>query len=133
MKKPNLLIGILIVILVFTSCSNNNDDNSTNNSNIVFNPPEWIIGTWIHDGGANGMTELIFTSNDVIDSGGMSLSDYYNLDPGWVLRESSNSNTYKYAVYSETMGFTSWNREFKKIDENTLIYECCPSQPFIKQ
>ena len=26
MKKPNFLVGILIVILVFTSCSSNNDE-----------------------------------------------------------------------------------------------------------
>ena len=96
MKNQILLLKIFIGALIFTSCSNNDDGNSNNNSNIEFNPPEWIIGTWIHDGGANGISGVIFTSNDVISYlDEMSLKDFYNLDEGWTLRESSSSSTYK--------------------------------------
>ena len=57
--------NFLIVIFSFTlfSCSNSDDDN--NQTANYFNPPSWIIGTWIQEGSSLG-NGYIFTTNDFL-------------------------------------------------------------------
>lgn len=59
--KKNFLIIIFSIALF--SCSNSDDDN--NQTENYFNPPSWIIGTWIQEGSSLG-NGYIFTTNDFL-------------------------------------------------------------------
>lgn len=72
MKK----ISIFLLLAFVSSCSSspdNSSNNSSSNSNI--NPPSWIQGTWIQDGGTGGYK---FTSNDFILVGSSSQTSFAN-------------------------------------------------------
>lgn len=59
--KKNFLIIIFSIALF--SCSNSDDDN--NQTENYFNPPSWIIGTWIQEGSSLG-NGYIFITNDFL-------------------------------------------------------------------
>lgn len=59
MKK----ISIFLLLAFVSSCSSTSDNSSNNSSNNAsINPPAWIQGTWIQDGGTSAGYK--FTQND---------------------------------------------------------------------
>ncbi|TXD48160.1 MULTISPECIES: hypothetical protein [unclassified Polaribacter] len=63
MKKTIYFFTILLITL--SSCSSDND--SSLNSKILINPPNWIQGKWLLEGGsAVGESGWSFTNNDFI-------------------------------------------------------------------
>lgn len=57
MKTTTTLL--LVLLLFLTSCSSD-DDNS------LFNPPNWLIGTWEINSETDGITKFVFTRNNIV-------------------------------------------------------------------
>jgi hypothetical protein len=127
MRKTTFFILLIITSLNFLSCSNNNDEgNSTSRSCI--NPPEWLVGTWIHYQGNVEENKNIVSKNNII-SFDYDISTDLRIaycDKGFAGITTEEEFTDKYYLFRWilTSGGTSIpnNQYYFKIDENTMKY-----------
>ena len=121
MKITKHLILCLILVLSF-SCSNSDD--TVIRSNISFEPPSWIQGTWFEEGAPSGYK---FTSDDIIrlelDSNNNivneeSRSEYWSTLEGASVNEFRSANIYNATVKIGGQEYEFY--EFQKTDENTI-------------
>lgn len=128
MKKITLLITTSIfLVLLITSCSKD-DDNSSSSS---FNPPNWIIGTWLDKSELewSQIGGFKFTNNTIIDidANGNEILNYSEgleatLKTGLsIVEEVITDNSYHVKV--TTSGVTSINYKYSKGTSNTIFYE----------
>ncbi len=129
MKKITKTLLIIGVFLLSISCSNNDDDDELAVSS--FNPPSWIIGTWLDKtepewaqvGGYK------FTSDNIIDlnADGVEILNYkeglqMGIDSGLTtIEEIITSNSYEIRI--KTGGVTNPILKFRKGATNTIIFE----------
>ena len=116
--KKLILLATLFAIL---SCSSS--DNNSTSSNISFNPPSWIQGTWIGIIGSgykfttNNVCQIVSTNQNCFNE----MLQMYSGSGGSVsVVESINTNTeykFSYTVQSSTTEFY-----FKKGATNNVIY-----------
>lgn len=128
MKKITQLIAInIFLVLLITSCSKDDDSNSSSS----FNPPNWIIGTWLDKSEPEWQQVggFKFTNNSIIDLDidGNELLNYAEglkatLKTGLSkIEEITTDDTYQVKV--TTSGVTSINYKYYKGGSNTIIYE----------
>ncbi len=117
----HLLLSSLLFVVLLTSCSSSSDNNSSSN---LFNPPNWIQGTW-RDNASFGfkftpdnVCQLVSTNEncfkEMINSYNASIPNSSSVD------EEINTNTeykFSYTVQSTTQYF-----HFIKLTNNTIEY-----------
>ncbi|MGY0408849.1 MAG: hypothetical protein ACWIPJ_10940, partial [Polaribacter sp.] len=130
MKK---LLYMLSIFVMLFSCSSNDDDNDASNTSCV-NPPDWLIGTWIHYS-----NDGEFEENKYIVSQDNIISFDYDISTDWQVADCDNVidnsiltieieefYTSEYYLFrkTQTTGGTTipFNRYFFKIDNNTMNY-----------
>ena len=128
MKKIALLISAnILLVLLITSCSKDDDSNSLSS----FNPPNWIIGTWLEENDSewSQIGGFKFTNNSIIDLDvdGSEIINYgeslqTGLKAGIIkIEEIITDETYQVKV--STSGVTTINYKYFKGSSNTIIYE----------
>ncbi|WP_144439127.1 hypothetical protein [Lutibacter profundi] len=130
MKKITKTLLIIGVLLLTFSCSK--DDDSSLSS---FNPPSWIIGTWL-DKTEPEWTQVggfKFTNDNIIDlnAEGVEILNYKvglqsAIDIGiTTIEEIITSNSYEIRI--TTNGLTNLIYKFSKGATNTIVYKLTPS------
>lgn len=128
MKKIQLIVLFTISILLF-SC--NKDDNDTNLTSSGFNPPSWIIGSWLEESDSTwaGIGGFKFTKNNIVDLDvdGSEILNYgesikAGLAAGIIkIEEIKTDDTYNVKVI--TSGVSTLDYKFNKGTSNTIFYE----------
>jgi hypothetical protein len=96
----------LVFLLFLTSCSSDDTDNS------FLNPPSWLIGTWEINSETDGITEFVFTRNNITHEkqNGLTLdyTEHYTNDFGSTIEELTISNSeYSYKLTGFSGGLKS--------------------------
>jgi hypothetical protein len=129
MKKIKILITTSIFLAILISACSKDDD--TTNSSSSFNPPNWIIGTWLDESEPEWQQVggFKFTNHSIIDLDvdGNEIINYAEglkatLKTGLTkIEEIKTDDTYHVKV--TTSGVTSINYKYYKGGSNTIIYE----------
>ena len=130
------------------SCSTSDDGNNTNNTSCV-NPPDWLIGTWVHysNNGEVEENKFIVSEDNIISfdyyiSTDWQVADCNNVIDNSMLRiEIEEFYTSEYYLFRKTQisGGISipFNRYFFKVNTNTMNYSNWedgePSITYVKQ
>lgn len=124
MKKLNLQVFAITIILLFSlaSCSSN-DDNSSN-SQISINPPQWIQGKWLQEDNST-VVGYRFTSNDFITIvTNVETSQREQLEAfassGQSVSANDSSTNSSYSVTINTIGGQSTIYNFTKISDTEI-------------
>ena len=127
MKKITKTLLILGLFLLIVSCAKDDDDSSSSS----FNPPSWIIGTWLDKTEPEWaqIGGFKFTSDNIIDlnAEGVEILNYkVGLQSGieigiTTIEEIITSNSYEIRI--TTSGLTNPILKFRKGDTNTIVYE----------
>jgi len=136
MKKITKTILIIGLFLLTISCAKDDDNDSSSSS---FNPPSWIIGTWLDKSEpewaqAGGFK---FTNDNIIDlsADGVEILNYKeglkeSIEIGiTTINETITSNSYEIKI--TTNGLTYLIYKFNKGDATTIIYELMPSHTVV--
>lgn len=126
MKNITILIITCFSILFTISCSKDDDD-STSSS---FNPPNWIIGTWL-DKSEPDWSQIggfKFTNDNILDlnANGDQILNYkegfsIGLNSGTMkIEETSTSNSYRVKIIAT--GVTVLDYKYSKGSSETIIY-----------
>lgn len=120
----------IVLLICFISLSACSKDDDTNNNRSRISPPDWIIGTWLADGG-NGEAMNVgfrFTNDDVIlISTSMELSSKGQVET-WIqtevdvsVEESETDEFYELRInhpYGQTMVYS-----FSKLDNISISWK----------
>lgn len=129
MEKIKILISTSILLaLLISACSKDEDTTSSSSS---FNPPNWIIGTWLdeNDSEWSQIGGFKFTNNSIIDLDvdGSEIINYNEslkagLKTGIIkIEEITTDNTYNVKVI--TSGVSTIDYTYNKGSSNTIFYE----------
>lgn len=127
MKKTILLFAICIV-LTLTSCSS--DDDSSDNQDNLFNPPSWIIGTWLDESEPEWQQigGFQFTNDNILDinADGETILNfkeaYANSESaGITVDEEETDSSYRVKIISN--GVTNLDYKFNKNSDTDIVYE----------
>lgn len=142
MRKTILFILLICLSLNFFSCSNNDDENDTTNGSCI-NPPEWLIGTWIHYDGDVEENKYIISENNIIeftyDISRDLRETYCDKEFAGITTEQTFEDDYYLFKWILTSNGTTVPNDFYffKVDSNTMNYsnwsDGTPSITYIKQ
>ena len=142
MKKTTLFILLICLSLNYLSCSNNDDESDTTNGSCI-NPPEWLIGTWIHYDGNVEENKYIVSDNNIISfdydiSTDLRVAHCDKEFAGITTEEEFTSEYYLFRWILTSGGTSIPNDQYYfKIDENTMKYSNWedgePSITYVKQ
>jgi len=131
MKKITKTILIIALFLLTISCSKDDDSDSSSS----FNPPSWIIGTWLDKSEpewaqAGGFK---FTNDNIINlnADGVEILNYKDgyqstIEIGLTtINETITSNSYEIKI--TTNGLTNPIYKFNKGDATTIVYQLTSS------
>ena len=155
MKRTIVFLMALIITLSFlTACGvnssnnggNSSDGNSAGNTNPPtssndpptktpsgesvdrLNPPAWLIGEWVTEGGANPQGEVIMVTehNVVVSSGTLDFSWQIN-NMGLDITETTDDNHYRLEYPWEDYGTISY--DFRLQEDGSMILMLFDSSP----
>lgn len=142
MKKTTLTILLISISLNFMSCSNSDNETESQNGSCI-NPPEWLIGTWIHYDGNIEENKNIVSENNIISFDydiSRDLKEVYcNKEFAGITTEEEFGNDYYLFKWILTSGGTTIPNDqyYFRVDENTMKYSNWsdgePSITYIKQ
>ena len=132
MKKISILIITCFSLLLTISCSKDDEGSSSSS----FNPPNWIIGTWLdkNEPEWSQIGGFKFTSDNIIDlnADGQEILNYdqsfaIGLKSGTMKIDETITNEV-YQIIINTSGITTLNYTFNKGSSNSIIYELNATQ-----
>ena len=124
-------IKLLLLSLIVLSCSKDDDSPSNTSGDNLFNPPEWIHGTWKNEINSNSYISYKFSDSNVVQttvlSNNNSTVDYkmvYSND-FTIVTEDTTVTSYSYTIAIDSSEITSETTiQFKKVSETQI-------QPYI--
>lgn len=124
MKKLNLQVFAITIILLFSLASCSSDDDNSSNSQISINPPQWIQGKWLQEDNST-VVGYRFTSNDFITIvTNVETSQREQLEAfassGQSVSANDSSTNSSYSLTINTIGGQSTIYNFTKISDTEI-------------
>lgn len=118
MKKIFLFLIALVGIVACSKSDSGSSDNGGGGSVAGYNPPDWIIGTWINDIGGN--TGYSFTKKDYCITAGTTLCYLSGSMKQAVTKVEQEIKGDIYTLSIEVEGSLTTSVSFKRISANQI-------------
>jgi hypothetical protein len=117
--KKSILVFVILSSIVLTSCKKDTTSSEQSGSQ-GFNPPSWIIGTWVdqNDAGFHFTTDDIYVVfpnvNEISTLQGIQGRDYE-------INETTTDSSYEFIItYHDTNSSETWH--FNKLSDTQIQY-----------